>query len=166
MILKDAKTVWVGDNPWTSPDKKVTIWTIKLEVDGNRDTYSTMSKALASPDFSGDVEVYTNDKGKTYARQAPKEEGEPTHTTPKKEWVPRDDDAIRAQWAIGQALVLYRNWNNERPEYDDIQKAARRLFAMVEEVKQPQLKLVTADTTVDEIIEMTDAPINLDDIPF
>jgi hypothetical protein len=36
-----------------------------------------MSKALAVNGFLGDVEVYTNDKGKTYVRQAPKEENTP-----------------------------------------------------------------------------------------
>lgn len=73
-ILKNAKTVYVDDNPWNSPDGKVTIWTIKLEVDGERNTQSTMSKVIATEGFQGDVEIYTNAKGKDYVRQAPKED--------------------------------------------------------------------------------------------
>lgn len=73
-ILRNAKTVYVDDKPWSSPDGKVTIWTIKLEVDGERNTQSTMSKAIATEGFQGDVEIYTNQKGKDYVRQAPKED--------------------------------------------------------------------------------------------
>lgn len=73
-ILTNAKTVWVDDNPWESPDGKVKIWKIKLERNGERDTHSTMSKTIATEGWSGDIEVYTNAKGKDYVRQAPKEE--------------------------------------------------------------------------------------------
>ena len=76
-IIKKAKTTWVDDNPFQIPNGP-TIWTIKLVHDNDEpEIYKTMSKALAVKDFEGDVEVYTNDKGKTYVRQAPKEENTP-----------------------------------------------------------------------------------------
>lgn len=74
IIKQNAKTVYVDDKPWSSPDGKVTIWNIKLEIDGERDLWSTMSKQVATEGWQGDIEVYTNDKGKTYVRKAPKEE--------------------------------------------------------------------------------------------
>lgn len=74
MILKNVKTTYVAPDPWTSPDGKVTIWLIKFEHDGKVDTINTMSKVLAQEGWTGDMEIYTNTKGKDYARQAPKEE--------------------------------------------------------------------------------------------
>lgn len=75
VILKNHKTAYVTDKPWTSPDGKVTIWLIKLEDEkGERADYNTMSKTIATMGWTGDVELYTNDKGKEYVRQAPKEE--------------------------------------------------------------------------------------------
>lgn len=64
----------------------------------------------------------------------------------KKEWQPRDDNAIRAQWAIGQARDLFvasvvndktanmnlgnlTNWN------DGIEAAAKIFYAMVDRIK-------------------------------
>jgi hypothetical protein len=173
-ILKNAKTVYVDENPWHSPDGKVTIWTIKLEHEGTRDTFSTMSSALAKEGFNGDVEIYTNDKGKTYARQAPKEEQEPAPGAPaqKRDWQPRDDDGIRAQWAIRTAVQMYSNWNKERPEYDDVEAAAKKFFAMVDRVKHvEQPKMIDANMSADDIRDIVvpfdeNEPINLNDIPF
>lgn len=75
VILKRMKTVGLVGEPWTSPDGKVTIWNVKLEdPSGEQGMYSTMSKVVAQVGFSGDLEQYTNAKGKDYIRQAPKEE--------------------------------------------------------------------------------------------
>lgn len=53
---------------------------------------------------------------------------------------PRDDDAIRAQWAIGQALQAIGNRpaidKSSTIDYDKVQEVANRLFAMVEDVKK------------------------------
>lgn len=74
-IIKNVKTVVSDDNPWSSPDGKVKIWNIKLETsEGDRLLYPTMSKAIAEYGWTGDIEVYTNAKGKDYVRQAPKED--------------------------------------------------------------------------------------------
>lgn len=69
--LLNAKTVWVGE-PYQVPGTDIRIWKIKLEINGQRDTYSTMSQAVATDGFAGDLELYTNDKGKEYVRQLKK----------------------------------------------------------------------------------------------
>lgn len=123
-ILKNAKTVYVDDNPWNSPDGKVTIWTIKLEVDGERNTQSTMSKAIATKGFQGDVEIYTNQKGKDYVRQAPKEDVGGNAR-------PSDDtqDNIARSVALKAAVDLHNNgWKEE----SDILKTADILLAWLQ----------------------------------
>lgn len=92
-ILKNMKTSWVDDDPWTSPDGKVTIWNIKLKDDkGEPQLYSTMSKAIAVEGWAGDVELYTNTKGKEYVRQAPKEDSLNMGSSAK--WQPKDSKDI------------------------------------------------------------------------
>lgn len=56
---------------WKSPDGKVTIWEVK-NSDGKLE--QTMSQAIATHGWSGQIEAYTNDKNKRYIRQAKKEE--------------------------------------------------------------------------------------------
>lgn len=95
-ILKDAKTVWVSDDVFNIPNTRLSVYNIKLEVDGNRDTYKTMSDKIATEGWEGDIEVYTNKNGKEYVRQAPKEE---TFTPSggkggKGGWQPKDEKSI------------------------------------------------------------------------
>lgn len=162
MIFKNVKTVWVDDKPFNIPNTDISIWKIKLEIDGEQQLYSTMSKALANMGFQGDVELYTNDKGKEYVRQAPKQE-EPATAQPKKEWKSDDefwsakDATIKAQWAIGQAVsitntvatVLGENLNND--QMASIETTAKALFAMVDRVAQ--------DPNDVDIINMKDIPL-------
>lgn len=90
------------------------------------------------------VELVTSKTGNDYyllrkvklegAEDTPKQEALPTsQVTPKKEWQPRDDDRIVAQWAIGQATQL--TIANGKLSLEDIEADAKRLFAMVERVK-------------------------------
>lgn len=106
--LEGGKTVWVDENPFQIPGTDLTIWKVKIEnTDGDRELYSTMSKQIATLDFTGDIEVYENDNGKVYIRKAKKEDTpqEPgsNATTTSKAWQPRDDDRIAAQWALGRS---------------------------------------------------------------
>ena len=88
------KTTWVTDNAWTSPDGKVTIWKIKLEDSaGQRGDYNTMSQAIATMGWAGDIEMYTNDKGKEYVRQEHKEDAAVAGGG-KSTWQPRNDKQI------------------------------------------------------------------------
>jgi hypothetical protein len=59
--------------------------------------------------------------------------------TEKKEWQPRDDDAIRAQWAIGQAVQVYTAQISAKEadlsSADKIEENAKKFYAMVDRVK-------------------------------
>lgn len=143
-IFKNAKTVDVIGEPWVSPDGKVSIWQVKLEIDGSQDLVSTMSKAIATVGFQGDVEAYMNAKGKTYYRQAPKEEqsapSEPVHepeqAKPTEAYWQDKQAQIRAQFAIKAAIQYAVN-----PAQDDLvdmqalEGFAIEFFAMVDRVK-------------------------------
>lgn len=102
----------------------------------------------------------------------------------------RDDSAIRAQWAIGQAVQIAITANSFR--YDVVEGHAKELFAMVDRIKgsvvteTPSLKPaqsapdnpnVQSNTNAelnslastygqDVVADVPDEPISLDDIPF
>lgn len=73
MIINNVKTVWVGDDAFNIPGTQLTIYSIKLDINGEKILHKTMSDKIAVVGWEGDIEVYTNDKGKEYVRQAPKE---------------------------------------------------------------------------------------------
>lgn len=99
------------------------------------------------------------------ANHAPKQ-------APKKEWQPRDDDRIVAQWAIGQAVSVYGG------DLIKVEHMANDLFKMVDRVKsgsggdatsQPRTQVEKSEPAATEDVVVTDIgdePINLDDIPF
>lgn len=113
-ILKNAKTVWIDPENFKIPDGP-TIWTIKLEVNGERDMYKTMSKALATEGFVGDVEIYTNNSGKTYVRQAPKEESANTNFQSNEE---RTESIYRCN-ALNNAVQYHLPTGDNRNEVCD-----------------------------------------------
>lgn len=95
----------------------------------------------------------------------------------KKEWQPRDDDRIVAQWAIGQATKYFEgdDFKTAQPEdyatfIANVEGLAREFFSMVERVKNPKAKSaeVKVQPEEDAVVEDFDDrdPINLDDIPF
>lgn len=62
----------------------------------------------------------------------------------------RDDDAIKAQWAIGQAMNAHIGTNTDgKVKLEDVEVLAKKLFSMVERVKQPA-------ATVDEVFPVTE----------
>jgi hypothetical protein len=110
----------------------------------------------------GSIEEYQTKAGKTRlkfkAEQRPKEGFTPSGS---KSYQPRDDMAIRAQWAIGQAVSIFQTWldkgkgasfvddNNLRPSISFLQSCiepvANELFAMVDRVKDGEPKKTTVD---------------------
>lgn len=124
---------------WQSPDGQKTIWGVTLKS-STGDTYrlKTYSKQIGSLGFSGDVESYTTPRGDRFVRQVQKAQA------PAKASYQRDDNAIRAQWAIGQAI----NLASVKMPKDDItlpviETYAKELFATVSRVKGEP---VTAET--------------------
>lgn len=149
-ILKDAKTVWVGEKPWSSPDGKVTIWSVKLEVDGSREIYSTMSHKIATEGFIGDLELYTNDKGKEYVRQAPKEDQANGQSTG---WA-KDGDAITAAMAVKLAYQQFCSVEGMLPKNDEnwrfIEYNAEMIYKIIGRVKGTPAVIDSTPTTADE----------------
>lgn len=89
----------------------------------------------------GHIETKTSKANKPYQRfyrdQRP-EAGTTTPLIPEKQasgstWQGRDDAAIRAQWAIGQAMTYALN--GKQPTLDSIERNATKLFQMVDRVK-------------------------------
>lgn len=174
MILKNAKTVFVGDDPFNIPNSTLTIWTIKLEVDGQRDTYKTMSEKIAEEGWSGDVELYTNKSGKDYIRQAPKEDTFTPGTG--KTWQPKDDKNITLGLVFKTFCSIEGLLPNQPAHWAYIEKATRKLIEIGDSLK-PVEKTFSEEEKPNKVEQPvdkwgnaddidTDAPINLNDIPF
>jgi len=183
MILKNAKTVWVGDDAFNIPGTNLTIFTIKLEVDGERELHKTMSDKIAEEGWSGDVEVYTNDKGKEYVRQAPKE----NTFTPSagKAWQPKDDKNITLG-LVFKTFCSVEGLLPSKPEHwNYIKKATVKMIEIGNELKALETKEETPQTSgyekakqiaesikkqpVDDLGNVdfdTNDAIDLNDIPF
>ncbi|HET9174081.1 MAG TPA: hypothetical protein VFN56_02250 [Candidatus Saccharimonadales bacterium] len=132
-----AKTTH-SEQVWQSPDGAKSIWQVSLKGDGGNEYQSkTYSEAIAHLGFEGDVESYLNNRGERFVRQKHSK-----NTTP----YSRDNDAIRAQWAIGQAINLAAvKMDKDQITLPVIEEYAKELFATVSRVKgekvTPELKL-------------------------
>jgi hypothetical protein len=140
MIYKNVKTVYVAEDPFKIPGSDLTIYTIKLEIDGVRDLYKTMSEKIAVEDWEGDVEVYTNKNGKEYVRQAPKEEGNFTPKAGKSSWTAKDEKSI----TLGLVFKTFCSVEGMLPQstqhWGYIEAAARKLIqigAKLNQVENP-----------------------------
>lgn len=69
---------------------------------------------------------------------------------------PRDDDAIRAQWAIGQAVSVHGD------DLDKVEPLAGQFFAMVSRVKHSDDAIGQIDTVFNDV---PPEDVNLDDLP-
>lgn len=126
-----------SEQVWQSPDGQKTIWEVTLKADGgNEYRLKTYSEAVAQLGFEGEVESYLNNRGERFVRQK---------LAKKAGAYGRDDDAIRAQWAIGQAINLASvKMDKEQITLPVIEEYAKELFATVSRVKgdkvTPELK--------------------------
>lgn len=120
-----------SEQVWQSPDGVRKIWSVKLETPEGKDyQLKTYSQAVASPNFNGEVYSYVDKRGERFVRQVvkAKEDNKPAFA--------RDDSAIRAQWAIGQAINLANiKMDKEAITLPVIEKYARELFTTVSRVK-------------------------------
>lgn len=87
----------------------------------------------------GTISGYETKRGKTRMgfKSAPRpQDGQQPSSGQKKEWQPRDDNAIRAQFAIKTAVELHNKMQTgTNTEFDYIEETAKRLYAMVDRVK-------------------------------
>ena len=153
-----ATEITEAKQSWQSPDGKVTIWEVKTTDDK---TLQTMSNAIATVGFSGEVELYTNDKGKQYLRQPQK--GNIPKPVQQKIFKadPERQSSIEWQSAIKSAVDAVHNWHSlygndkDKPELIDykhqIVEAAITFAAVIE--KQPK-KNPDPEPTPEEVEEV------------
>ena len=112
------------DNRWYSVkfegDAATVLWLAKEEPEEHRKYYGHFEKTK-----SGKALRFKRDK-------EPEEPGQSER--PKAQWQPRDDDSIKAQFAIKAAIQFLNGQKDAGVE--DIEPLARDLFVMVERVKQ------------------------------
>lgn len=137
IILQSAKTTWVDPEPFQIPNGP-TITTIKLEVDGKNDLYKTMSKALAIEGWQGDVEVYTNDSGKTYVRQAPKEDSGYNKPSGSSNYQPKDNTSITLNM-VWKTILNISGLPEDEAQFDSlfkiVEEHTERLVEIAEKIK-------------------------------
>lgn len=85
----------------------------------------------------GEITDATSKAGKSYLRfkrqQKPEQAGSSEPST-KKEWQPRDDDGIKAQFAIKTAMSYYAG-SGKTYDKDGLETLAKELYSMVDRVK-------------------------------
>lgn len=161
MTTKTAKEVW------RSPDGQRVLYQLGLEYQGKPVTAKTYSREVATPGWSGVLQT-REEQGKygveTFVRQPPKE-NVPSSTgqtaqggTARSGYTPKDEKAIQAMWAIGQAVqVTIATYKGKDPS-GTIEALAKELFVMVDRVKVGAEPLPEEP---DEIIPVTDDPVDL-----
>jgi hypothetical protein len=123
---------------WQSNDGLRTIWNVSVKDQGGTEYHlKTYSKQIASLGFNGEVESYLSKNGDRFIRQKKKATQASRYQ--------RDDSAIRAQWAIGQAINLASvKMDKAQITLPVIEEYAKQLFATVSRVKgepvTPQLE--------------------------
>ena len=127
----NVKTTHV-EQVWQSPDGKRTIWEVTLQGDDGRDyRLKTYSPKISQLGFKGEVQSYVNARGERFVRQVLK---------PKPSFTQRDDNAIRAQWAIGQAINLASvKMDRDAITLPVIERYAKELYETVSRVKGEQI---------------------------
>jgi hypothetical protein len=127
----NVKTTHV-EQLWQSPDGKRTIWEVNLLGDDGREyRLKTYSPKISEMGFSGEVRSYQNFRGERFVRQV--------LSAPKQSFT-RDDSAIRAQWAIGQAINLASvKMDKDAITLPVIETYAKELFATVSRVKGEEM---------------------------
>lgn len=95
------------------------------------------SKVVVGQKYYGKITDETSKANKPYQRFRREKRPEEQQRQGKREWQPRDDMAIRAQWSINAALQAIGK--NESGVYDDyfadIETYATKFYAMVDRVK-------------------------------
>lgn len=152
VTTKDAKKIW------SAPDGQRSIHEVLLDINGEVAPAKTYSDKIAVVGWTGEVETYekpgrNGGSPETFVKQVPKENNYAGGG--RGNYQPKDEAAIRAMWAIGQAI----QWLNGSPKEDAdsfslIGPLASDLFAMVERVKNANSE---EPTKAEEKVEDVDA---------
>lgn len=138
VTTKSARSVW------KSPDGQREIIEVALDHDGQLIKAKTYSKDISIEGWHGTVESYEKDGRngpETFVKQPQKDftpgsgygtGRQPSSTVGK--YQPKDEAAIKAMWAIGQAMGSV-NQGVVDYDHDNVASLAKELFALVDEVK-------------------------------
>jgi hypothetical protein len=155
--MSEYKITQVSAQPprqWDGPNG--TVWYIKVKLDGHA---KPVSIGKRSPDALkvGDtvhgtiIEDGMHDEDKFKAEQNPAYSGGGSSAS-KPSYTPRDDMAIRAQWAIGQSMTA--TYNKDAGNIAEVELLATALFAMVDRVKEPTPTQDEVDADVAAAIDL------------
>lgn len=170
-----------ADKVWSSPDGQRTIWKLTLLYGDQPVAAKTYSQTIATKGFSGEVESYEKpgrDGSETFVRQAPKENPGHGSTGGSSQrsgsgYTPKDEKAIQAMWAVGQAVQLYIGEFSGKAKPPEplpmVEAYAEDLFAMVDRVKAPEQEEEGSETpdpvmTPEEVDKAAEEPIDLSKI--
>lgn len=130
VTTKSSNKIWEGGGR--------TLWEVVLEYGSDQKVFKckTYSSAIAGTGFSGEVEIYEKEGkygSEQFARQVRKEGDNYGSRGGGSNYQPKDEKAIKAMWAIGQAVQLIPD--KTKIELADIEANAQQLFEMVDRVK-------------------------------
>jgi len=139
-----------SEQVWQSSDGQRTIWEVTLKADDGKEyKLKTYSSKIAGLGYEGEVRSYLNPRGERFVRQLPSA----------KPAFQRDDYAIRAQWAIGQAINLASvKMDKEEITLPVIEKYAKELFETVSRVKGDEVSTEESKAADGYIKGFTGAP--------
>lgn len=164
-------TTKTGNSVWKSPDGQREIFEVTLDYNGQEVKAKTYSKDIPVVGWSGEIETYEKEGrngSETFVKQPPKEDGYPSPAGSRQSsigggssYTPRDDSHIKAQWAIGQSVIVHNETTDlSSADLESVESLAVELFKMVDRVKaSPADEAVQgpsdAPAVPDEIHEVT-----------
>ena len=160
-----------AESVWKSPDGKIEMFDISLETNGKNATAKTYSKKVATVGFEGEVETYKkpdrHGAQQTFLKLPVNENYQSNNRGygKKPSYQPKDEKAIKAMWAIGQAVAIATAKNNAQA-YDTIEEQAKDLFLMVDRVKGEEEHQESKPQEEETVLEDIDDKTDISEIPF
>lgn len=174
MAIVNGVTTKSASLVWKSPDGARELYEVVLDYQGQELKAKTYSTTLINVGWEGDVLVEER-QGKqgleTFVKQAPKEDswkpsgggsmqsstGGGTSGSSKNAYVPKDEKAIQAMWAIREANTYF---TLESLDMAAVEGLAVEMMDMVDRVKASQ-STDTAPVALDVVAEVVDDPLDL-----
>lgn len=153
MAILNGVTTKESNLVWKSPDGERELYEVVFESQGQELKAKTYSSYIGTEGWSGDllVEERQGKKGlETFVKQAPKEDGSyqarsgggaSGGANSRQPYVPKDDKAIQAMWAISQSIAAHSGTTDSDMNPADLASVegyANELFSMVDRVKASQ----------------------------
>lgn len=114
-------------------------------------------KQVAKKNGNGTYNRFYRDKPQDFGGQ---------RSAPKQEWKARDDKAIQAQWAIGQANLQVANGVIDAGDLKAVEDLAKEFFNMIDRVKTAQPTGTQTNDLPPIELYNDEAKVDLADIPF